>query len=354
MDFAKFKAPLYVAWETTQRCNARCIHCYSGSGPDVPTDGDLSTRDATKMIEELGAAGVLVLAFSGGEPLLRSDWKALVRSAKDAGMVVNVGTNGALVTPSMADEIAGSGIDSMTVSVDSHLDAIHDGIRQTPGLLRKAKHAIALLRERDVRVVVGFTPMKMNYTHGRAVVELARELGANAVNLSQYVPAGRGAVDHALPPEGLHAVLREWIEMRRAYAGRPQIIWHDCRVALIVPPDEKRDYLGCGAGRLVARILPDGTVTPCVFLPTPLGNVRNSDFMQLWTESDVLRVLRERKPHITGNCGSCEHLSRCGGCRAVAHAYSNGNLLAGDPHCWIVPEGTPLESAYSEGEGLPY
>src|SRR6185312_12607839 len=123
----------------------------------------------------------------------------------------------------------------------------------------------------------------------------------------------------ALPPEDLHSMLAEWIRLREEYRERMSIIWHDCRVGFLVSEEEKRKYVGCGAGRLVGRILPDGTVTPCVFLPIPIGSFRTSSFREMWNDSPLLRVFRQRKGHFSGNCGDCEHIHICGGCRAVAY-----------------------------------
>jgi AdoMet-dependent heme synthase len=105
--------------------------------------------------------------------------------------------------------------------------------------------------------------------------------------MSEYVPAGRGTRHLALPPEILRDVVNQWIEMRREYTGRMRIIWHDCRVALLVPPEEQSWYSGCGAGRLAARIRVDGTLIPCVFLPNPAGNLKVAPFRDIWANSSV-------------------------------------------------------------------
>ena len=102
----------------------------------------------------------------------------------------------------------------------------------------------------------------------------------------------------ALTPQELHSVLLEWIAARREYQGRMEIMWHDCRVGLLVAEEEQRKYVGCGAGRLIARILPDGTVTPCVFLPTPIGNIPRDGFKSLWTHSLLLAQFRDRHGHV--------------------------------------------------------
>jgi radical SAM protein with 4Fe4S-binding SPASM domain len=352
--FTSFKAPLYIAWETTHKCNAECLHCYSNSGPRVSTENDLPTDAACSVIDQLADAGLMVLAFSGGEPMLRADWRILAERAKSRGLAVNIATNGFLVNSRIADELKDIGVHSVTVSLDSHRPELHDRFRQREGLFWKAVGAVTLLVERGIRVVVGFTPTKLNFRDGPEVIALAHKLGATAVNFSQYVPAGRGPISIALEANELRDTLLEWIQLREDYKGKLEIIWHDCRVATIVPEHDKRDYLGCGAGRLVARILPDGTVTPCFFLPTPIGSLRTQTFSKIWKESELLRQFRERVGHISGNCQDCEHLNICGGCRSVAYAYSHGNPLAGDPHCWIVPDSDSRLKALADGSGLPY
>jgi len=349
---ASFKAPLYVAWEITHHCNARCLHCYSSSGLTADRSGELSTEEALDVIDQLADCGLLVLAFSGGEPLLRDDWRTLVDRAIRRGLRVNIGTNGSTVTPRIADDLAALGVHSITVSLDSHDPQVHEQFRQLPGLFPRAVNAIRWLRERGLRVVVGFTPTTLNHRDSADVVRLAWRLGASAVNLSEYVPAGRGPIDLALSPRRLRQVLETWIALRERYRGKIDLIWHDCRVGMLVPPEDRRKYVGCGAGRLVARIRPDGTVTPCVFLPTAIGSLRETRFAELWQRSELMRRFRERSGHYHGNCGQCEHLSSCGGCRAVAYAYSGGDPLAGDPHCWIRPCDEPLPRL-ATGEALP-
>jgi AdoMet-dependent heme synthase len=352
-DAHAFTAPLYVAWEITHRCNARCLHCYSASGPDADQTHDLTTDEALSVIDQLADAGVMVLAFSGGEPIMRRDWAELVGRAVGRGLSVNVGTNGSTVTERRADQLRDLGVHSVTVSLDSHRPEIHDRFRQVRGLYGRTLTAIRRLVARDLRVVVGFTPTRLNWRDGSDVVALAAQLGARAANLSEYVPAGRGPLDLALAPDELRHVLHEWIRLREEYRGRLDVIWHDCRVGMLVPDEERRKYVGCGAGRLVARICPDGAVTPCVFLPTVIGNLRKQPFRDIWATSDLLTRFRVRHGSIGGNCGTCEFLATCGGCRAVAYAYSGGDPLAGDPHCWIQPTITDAMSGLAAGESLP-
>jgi radical SAM protein with 4Fe4S-binding SPASM domain len=81
----------------------------------------------------------------------------------------------------------------------------------------------------------------------------------------------------------------------------------------------------------------DGTLTPCVFLPNPAGNLVDRPYREIWETSPLLRTIRNRDALLSGNCGSCQYKHVCGGCRAVSMSHY-GDPMKGDPSCWIVPE----------------
>ncbi len=96
---------------------------------------------------------------------------------------------------------------------------------------------------------------------------------------------------------------------------------------------------GCAAGLSGLTILPDGTLVPCRRLFVPLGNVRRDALREVWANSEVLGLLRDRRSY-KGKCGVCARWARCRGCRAIAYAYSltagKGDLLAEDPQCFLM------------------
>jgi len=97
-------------------------------------------------------------------------------------------------------------------------------------------------------------------------------------------------------------------------------------------------YGGCAAGVSGLTLLPDGTLTPCRRLPLPLGNVAVDSIRQVFTESPVLTMLRDRTQY-TGRCAACGHWAECRGCRAIAYACSRssgkGDFLGDDPQCLL-------------------
>jgi radical SAM protein with 4Fe4S-binding SPASM domain len=287
--------------------------------------------------------GVLILGFSGGEALLRRDWRQLVSHAVAKSLRVSIGTNGKTLTPEVVRDLKEIGVHNVTVSLDGATSEVHDKIRGVPGLFQAALQGIPRLVAANVPVTVGFTPTVLNYRDGRQVVALAETLGARKANLSTYVPVGRGGLDLALTSNQLRWVLAEWIDMQRSYAGRIKILWHDCRVSLLVEPTESSKYVGCGAGIVTCRITVEGKVTPCVSLLLPVGDLRQCSFRRIWQESDLLWRIRNRENIVSGNCSTCEYKMTCGGCRSVSLAY-HGDAFGGDEYCWIKPNDTPVRS----------
>ncbi len=347
----RLHAPLYVVWEVTLACNARCIHCYSDAfyGKGAPLHWP--TAEALDLIDQLAEAGVIILAFSGGEVFLRADWEVLLRHAVDRGLRVTLATNGLLVTPELARRLQNMGVWNVSVSLDGASAAVHEAIRGVPGIFAAACRAVQDLTAAGVRVTVNFTPMRPNYREAEAVVALAHRLGAQKVNLTEYVYLSRGGLDLMLAPDQLRWVLARWLELAEAYQGRIEVDWHDCRVALLLPPEEGKRYRGCGAGYTHCRITADKQVTPCVVLPMPVGSLKEADFMSVWTRSPLLEQVRDRSNIRSGNCSGCRHLDRCGGCRAVSYAHY-GHPFGGDPTCWITPETDQTSRVLAQsGEG---
>ena len=90
LAFVKNYRPV-VFWNLTDRCNLACAHCYSRSGPDCRSETELSTGEALSLIDDLAAAGVPLILFTGGEPLLREDLHDLARAAADRAVFMDEG-----------------------------------------------------------------------------------------------------------------------------------------------------------------------------------------------------------------------------------------------------------------------
>ena len=340
-------APFQVVWDVTYACNLRCKHCYATAGK--PLDDELTTEEAIDVIDRLDRLGVTIIAFSGGEPLVRRDIFELVSHASDKGMYVAIATNGTLITEEMARKMRETGVGYVQISLDG-LKSTHEAFRGVEGCFDRTVQGIRNAVKAGLFVNVSMTVTKYNYHEVPAVVELCEKLGVDWFMHYNFIPTGRGGniVNADITPQQREELLK-WLYEKNYSSGisllstAPQFV----RVALqcegsIVPTHfyniEAGDRLrqlaefigGCGAGRFYFAIRANGDIQPCVFFPLKVGNVREDDLEDLWLHNHVFEDLRDKD--LLEGCGSCNYRYVCGGCRARAYSYF-GDYLKPDPGC---------------------
>ncbi|MDK2916181.1 MAG: Fe-coproporphyrin synthase [Euryarchaeota archaeon] len=349
-----------VFWNLTDRCNLACAHCYSRSGPGSRTDEELSTTEALVLIDDLAAAGVPLILFSGGEPLLREDLPELARAAADHGIRTALSTNGTLITPDAARMIKDAGIGYAGISLDGASPETHDAFRGSEGAFARAVEGFARCREAGIRTGLRVTLTRENMEELEALIDLAVTLGASRFCLYWLVPSGRGSeaydrlqvgseeVDEALTLLYRRALETDPGAMEFLTVDAPQDCIHLLRA---MERDGSPDLAGaealvrslnggCSAGKRVANIDPRGNVYPCQFARSPeflVGNVRDRPFSRIWqdAENPVLSWFRSEPRALFGKCGRCGYRDLCGGgCRVRAYA-AGGDFSAEDPFCFV-------------------
>jgi len=96
-------------------------------------------------IDQLGNLGVDRLSFTGGEPMLRDDLGELVRRGADNNMLVNVITNGTLLTEAKINEIIDAGAGVITLSLDTMDSRLYRHLRGIP--IDRIEQSLTLLNK---------------------------------------------------------------------------------------------------------------------------------------------------------------------------------------------------------------
>ncbi len=340
-------APFQVVWDITYACNLRCKHCYATAGKAL--EDELTTEEALDVIDRLNKLGTTIIAFSGGEPLVRRDIFDLTAYAADKGIYVAIATNGTLITEERAREMKENGVSYAQISLDG-LKETHDKFRGIKGCFDRTVEGIKNAVKAGLFVNVSMTVTRYNYNDVPAVVELCEKLGVNWFMHYNFIPTGRGReiIEADITPEQREELLK-WL-YEKNYSSNISLLStapQFARVALqchgsIVPTHfynvnagerlrELAEFIGgCGAGRFYFAIKANGDVQPCVFFPLKVGNVREDDLEDLWLHNPVFEDLRDKD--ILEGCGSCSFRYVCGGCRARAYNYF-GDYLKPDPGC---------------------
>jgi len=373
----RYSAPMFVVWNFTNRCNLSCKHCYQDASHQALAD-ELTLPEKLDLIEQIAAEHVPMIAFAGGEPTISPDLLPVLRRCKRHGLHTSLATNGSMMTPKLAAELADAGARYVEISLDSVHPEKHDAFRGQPGMWHRTVRAMRTVAQTPgLRLGVAMCVTQGNFDEVEDMLQFAVDIGATCIAHFNFIPVGRGLEMAAgdLTPRQREWLLRtfnEWMQSGRigVISTAPQL----GRLSLAFSTGQGRQscshagsaagwkarvvakYLGgCGAGRTYACIEPNGDVTPCVYLPhRVLGSVRQRRFADIFRNNPFWDLLCDRTK-LTHHCAVCAFRNYCGGCRARADAYF-GALNAGDPGClfnekhWeaLVAQGAATEPATPE------
>ncbi|MBU7017335.1 MAG: radical SAM protein [Theionarchaea archaeon] len=368
--------PVVIVWNFTNRCNLNCLHCHQNSGESQ--ERELTTDEALTLIDRLGNAGLSILTFSGGEPLVRPDIYEAVEHANDAGMLCTIASNGTLMTKDAVKKLKRAGITRVEIGLDGCRDETHDFLRNNQGSFSKTVQGIRnCVEEGFDEVCATMTLHEKNITELEGTVELAEELGVNRFYLNRLIPAGRGkdVIDLDVTKEekikALQYIYTKFYESvttgkgiqcysrGMTYYGRLGYEKSNGTVFTVSEALSGHDKMwlekfgdniskivqryapgfgGCSAGVTYAGLTAGGDLLPCVPAPIRLGNLLKEDLEDIWVNNELLTYMRKRD-ELSGTCGRCNYNSICGGCRYTAYAV-NGDWLTGDPTCPFGPSTT--------------
>jgi pyrroloquinoline quinone biosynthesis protein E len=292
----------------TFRCNSRCRMCDFWRTPVRQAEVELSTAEWSRVIDEAADLGAWVVSMSGGEPLLRPDCAALIRRAHDRGLTTHLCTNGLLLDSERARALGDAGLDSVNVSLDSPVAAVHNHLRGRD-LFDDAVAGIRRLTQvaPNVRVGVNCVITRVNYKDLAPMVAFAESLGAKAL---RFGPLHTNLLHREKDPESygnlvltpadvpvLEAEVRRLLaafDAGRVHRNSRPFLRGAGRVARGLP------HHGCVAGFATACVDPYGFVAPC---PDIEGreSVRTAPLGTIWRSADFQR-LRRRVLHCRRPC----------------------------------------------------
>ncbi len=361
--------PVVIVWNYTNRCNLTCLHCHQDSGE--AEEKELTTNETFTVIDKLGEAGISILTFSGGEPLVRSDVFDAIKRADDAGILCTIASNATLMAKRIVKDLKKAGVRRVEIGLDGCRAETHDFLRNSPGAFEATIQGIKNCVETGFdEVCVTMTLHAKNVEELQGTVELAEKLGVNRFYLNRLIPAGRGRdvisldvtreqkigaleyiykklFDSAIDGEGIQCYARGMTYYGRLGFERSNGMVFTVSEALSGYSKMWREKIGkgisecvrkyasgfggCSAGITYAGLTAGGDLLPCVPAPIRLGNLLEEDLEEIWVHNDLLNYIR-RRDRLKGSCGNCAYSFICGGCRYTAYAV-NGDWLASDPSC---------------------
>lgn len=286
----------------TRRCNLRCLHCYSESGPWV--DATTPVDVLRQVVGDAADLGFEVVGVSGGEPLLYRPLPELLRTAKEAGLRTTVTSNGMLLTERRLSELAGL-VDVLALSLDGRPET-HARMRGDSRAFTTLDSRMAAVRASGIPFGFITTLTQHNVDEVEYVVRYAKEHGASLVQIHPLELEGAAATNlgQSIPDsrESAFAVL-EGARLSAAYGLPVQVdVAHQSDLArfpeqfLAVAP---RDGVPLSSWLTPLVLETDGTVVPLTYgFPRAfaLGNVhaaRLHDLVASWDPGPFLALCRD-------------------------------------------------------------
>jgi MoaA/NifB/PqqE/SkfB family radical SAM enzyme len=272
-----YRAPLFIAWQLTNRCRARCITCCEESGPDKAWRDEFSQREAVDLARAIAAAGIPYVAFGGGEPLgVPHAWE-LFEILAGAGVALKLETEGSYIDDDAADRLAALPVQCVQISVDGATAATHERVR--PGSsFASATASIERLAARGCKPQFVFVPTRINLAEIVAAFDLAGELGCDAFVTGPLMRLGRAAQDwdRIAPSQDQWRRAVESLRDRAASTRSP--------IALSIYPwdivTEMKTRLASPQAMLL--VVPNGKVKLLNALPFAPADLRHDSLERAW------------------------------------------------------------------------
>ncbi|KYK28466.1 MAG: hypothetical protein AYK19_20935 [Theionarchaea archaeon DG-70-1] len=323
-------APFRVTWDLTMKCNLLCRHCYNSSQPQVE---ELSPSQLHTIAEKLSNSSIFFVSLSGGEPLMEPEIWNIVKKFKSKGKLVQLISNGTLITERTAKKIKDYGVNSVQISIDG-LKESHEYQRGVEGCFDKTIQGVKNLLKENIPVVVNTLISQRNRHEIPQLLRDLIQLGVKEFRTSRLILMGRGEdlEREVLTPEQTKSFILYILEQRETLKDKIQILPDEC---MSFVGEKIHDYglswFGCPAGRTECAVDFEGNVYPCVFLMYDefcMGNLLESAFDEVWNSQkfdDFRKIERECICDIADFCK--------GGCPAAAYGRY-GDITKKDPYCW--------------------
>ena len=259
------RMPVLVHFEVTQRCNAHCGFCDYWK-----TDASAKKDEAASFAEAARYFNPMLVAFTGGEPLLRRDLEDLVSAVASVLRLkyIMLLTHGGMLSVERAQSLWNAGVNQFNISLD-YLDERHDAARGIPGLSRKILGAVSAMRSAGIDSIRFNTVIKRdNLDEIMRIVRRAAELGCG-VNLSVYTDAKNGNREHLLDTE-THARVDALVAELLAFKRRRRGVITNSDYYLAQLPRYVRGEMTepCRSGIRTVHLDPSGQVKRCPDFPT--------------------------------------------------------------------------------------
>jgi radical SAM protein with 4Fe4S-binding SPASM domain len=328
--------PFRIFLAVTSRCNLSCLHCFNRGL--VLEDPEMSLDEVFSVIDQIAEIKPQQVQLLGGEPLLRPDFKEIVKYLNKRSLNFSLNTNATLVDFDLAVWLKKHGMRSAVVSFDGSSDSVVDKIRGR-GAFEKILRGIKALCSQDYPVLLSASINRINYKDLENMAYLAKGLRAYALRFNQIFFAGNAfcfADQLQLSPQQERGVIEEVWRLRQGFGDfiSPDSCFLRKKKKLYqmsqYKPSHDRLFIPpCAAGTGFCLIRPDGWLSPCAMQwQMKCGNLKKERLKDIWKTSEIIGSFRrplEVDLSQVPECKGCRYQELCFfGHRCYPYNYPGG------------------------------
>lgn len=318
LDIKKKREILNVDFEITKKCEWKCLYCYLRRW-----DQELSTAKAKEIIDQIAELNPENVNFTGGEPLLRDDFKELVAYAiNEKELHLSIYSNGSLIDEEMAEFLSSYGV-KVCLKLDSLDKKTQDFLTGVNGSCEAIMKAISHLKAH------GYTGNPSLATHSAVtkfniatIPEIWKWTMSRNIrpHCTRLVPNGQGLKNFKLlmpTPQEFKTLFEKIaeIENRKNYN---------------IPFPSAFGCIKLFTSCFISSL---GDVHLCSNAPLVAGNIFDSSLSEIIKTSEIFKIADNIEEKIKGKCRTCDSKSICYGCRGLTYGLTS-DFYGEDPLCW--------------------
>lgn len=317
--------PLSGTFELTSRCNLDCSMCYihKRANDMEALKRELSKEEWISLGEKARENGMLLLLLTGGEPLLRTDFKEIYLALKKMGFLLMINTNGTLLDEEMADFLAAYPPVKVNVTLYGSSPETYERLCGSRVAYKRAYRAVSLLMERKLPVKINFSVSPVNSRDLEDVFSFVSENDLRIQVAPYMFPPVRAcelceSTNERITAEEAAEIMFRYDEFRM---GREMMVRRGEAILSGKSIDEIEEITGdtpsecirCRAGSTTFWVTYDGQMRPCGMMQVPTVK---DDFRPAWET-----IKREReKIMLPAQCTACPIKEACIFCPAACYA----------------------------------
>lgn len=196
-------APLKVLIELTHICNLKCVHCFADAdfckyNEKGYIEGELTTQQWYKVIDNILEAGVFEILLSGGEATMRKDLLDIAKYIQSKGASYCLLSNATLIDDKLAKGLKSTGCEKVESNMDGYDAKTYDCFRGVAGSFDATIRGIKACIENGIPVRCNVMETKMNIFGLKKIVDKAYEIGVREVYVVPLESGGRAKVNTQL------------------------------------------------------------------------------------------------------------------------------------------------------------